>query len=353
MYVSLFRRIDYYLLIPLLLLSSFSLMVIYSTDKELAKQQLAFDLVGVLFLLGFSFFNYTLLKKISLPILAFLILILLAVLMFGPEVRGAHRWLDLGFVRLQPSEFAKVAIIVVLASYLSRVGGVKLRFKNIVVSAFLVIIPTLLIFLQPDLGTSITFIAVWGGLLFTSGLSIGVASVFISIGLISLPFIWPLLQSYQQNRILIFLNPNVDPLGDGYNVLQSVIAVGSGQLFGRGFGRGTQSHLRFLPEQHTDFIFATLAEEWGLIGVVILLTLLFLLILRIIVIANKSSNLFGLLLCMGVAYLFMTQLLINVGMNLGVMPVTGLPLPFISYGGSSVLAYMIALGLVHSVASRG
>jgi len=309
MYSSSFlRRIDFYLLIPLLLLSSFSLTVIYSADVDLAKQKLFFDLIGILLFLALAFFNYKLLEKISWPIFALLIVILVSVLVFGPEVRGAQRWLDIGSVRLQPSEFAKVAIIIVLANYLSKVGGLKIRFKSIVVSAFLVFIPTFLIFLQPDLGTSITFIAVWGGLLFTSGLSVSLAAIFVSIGLISLPFIWTLLQSYQQNRILIFLNPNVDPLGEGYNVLQSVIAIGSGQLFGRGFGRGTQSHLRFLPEQHTDFIFATLAEEWGLIGVVILFTLLFLLILRIIMVAKKSTNLFGVLLCMGVAHLFMTQL---------------------------------------------
>ena len=349
---SLFRRIDWWLVVPVVLLISFSSVVIYSADPGRAQLHVLFACAGLLGFIALTMLDYRLLHRLAVPLFLGLIAVLSSLVLFGTEVRGSRRWLFIGEVGIQPSEFAKVAVIIILAAFLRRAAHRGVNLRTILLSLLLAGLPIGLVFLQPDLGTSLTFVAVWAGLLFSAGLPLAYVFGFTVLGIISLPVIWQFMQEYQRTRIMVFLNPHSDPLGAGYNVLQAMIAVGSGRLAGRGFGRGTQSHLRFLPEQHTDFIFATLAEEWGFLGVSLLLLFFLLLLTRIFMVAYQSRTTFGMLLCVGVAYLFMTQLLINIGMNMGVMPVTGLPLPLVSYGGSSMVASLAALGLVHSVAVR-
>ena len=324
--------------------------MISSGDLELAKQQLGFVPLGLLIFVCGGLIDYRWLKKIALPLFILLVLSLLMVKLVGVEVRGSVRWLEIGSLRFQPSEFAKVLFIIVVSTLLSGVAPNRLSLKRLIPVAFIILIPTFLVFIQPDFGTSLIFILVGSALIFSAGIQWRILIPLALLGLTGLPFIWNLLRDYQKDRLLVFLNPDKDPLGAGYNVIQAIIAVGSGRMWGRGFGRGPQSQLRFLPEQHTDFIFATLAEEWGMIGVMLLFTLLFLLVLRIHLIALRSSDSFGVYLCLGVGYLLMSQILINIGMNVGIMPVTGLPLPFVSYGGSALLSYSFALAIVHSVA---
>lgn len=344
------RRVDYFLTLPLVLLMIFSTLVISSGNQALAQDYLGFVLLALFLFITLGSIDYQWLRRITWPLLIFLVLLLVAVLVLGTEVRGSTRWLDLGPFRFQPSEFAKIIFIVVVAGVLDRISPQLMRLKHLVLLGLMVIIPTFLVFKQPDFGTAIIFFAIGSSLIFSAGLPWRVFFISVLGGLLSMPLLWKLMHGYQRERLLVFLNPERDALGTGYNVIQALIAVGSGQIMGRGYGRGPQSQLRFLPEQHTDFIFATLAEEWGLLGVTLLLILLFLLILRVLLIARQSKDAFGAYLCLGVAYLLMTQVLINIGMNIGIMPVTGLPLPFVSYGGSALLAYTLALSLVHSVA---
>ncbi len=350
MWRQLNKRIDPYLVLPLVLILSFSLVVIYSGNVNLALQHLLFSAIGLLIIVSLPLIDYRYVARVSPLLYLGLLVILAIVLLFGQEARGSMRWLDLGPFRFQPSEFAKVILIIFLARYLSSQPVGRLSLKKAIVTLIIFILPTALVFAQPDLGTAVTFMGVGLGLLFVGGVSWWFMGSGLVLFILSLPLVWNLMKDYQKQRIAVFLKPESDTLGSGYNVIQAIIAVGSGQLLGRGFGRGTQSHLRFLPEQHTDFIFATLAEEWGLLGVGLLLFFLMVLVYRILIIAQRSKTSFGYYLCLGVVLLLMIQIIINVGMNLGLMPVTGLPLPFVSYGGSALLAYSVALGLVHSIA---
>lgn len=347
-----FKNFDFLLFLPIVLLTSYSFLVIYSTNPKEAKQQLIFMILGFLIYFLLLLFDYRHLRNLYFPLFAVLLIGLLVVLIFGPEIRGASRWIDLGRFRFQPAEFSKPALVVVLAGFFYKNWGGPLSFKTIAQSFLLVFFPVVLVSLQPDLGTALTFLVIWIGLIFISPVPLTYLLTLGLIFILSLPLVWQKLLSYQKERILTFFDPTRDPLGTGYNVLQAMIAVGSGKIFGRGFGRGPQSHLRFLPEHHTDFIFASLAEEWGFIGSLLLLGLFFLLILRIIMISQKSKEIFGFYLCLGAGFLLMFQVFINIGMNIGLMPITGIPLPLVSYGGSSLLGHMITLALVQNVAMR-
>jgi len=273
------------------------------------------------------------------------------VLVSGVVTRGAVRWLEIGAQQFQPSEFSKVALILFLASLLRKRCGSVSR-KIFLLSLASTMLPVVLVYFQPDLGTAIILLTIWLGLIIAAGLKPVNLFLMLAGGLGFLVPLWSLLKDYQRQRILNFLNPALDPLGGGYNVLQSTIAVGSGQIWGRGFGRGTQSHLQFLPEYHTDFIFASLSEEWGFVGSTLLLLFFAVLLLRILVIAREARDDFGSLLVVGVFSFLLPQVFINTGMNLGLMPITGIPLPLVSYGGSSLWVTMMALGLVQSVAMR-
>lgn len=273
------------------------------------------------------------------------VLLLVVVFVYGLEVRGSLRWIDLGFIRLQPSELVKISTIMLLAHFFSSHNMKHL--KNIFISGLIALTPTILIFFQPDLGSALILAAIWLSMVAATEVP---KKYFILGGAIlvgSLPLIYGLLQSYQKERLLTFFNPGLYPLGAGYNVIQSTIAVGSGGVWGRGYGRGTQSHLNFLPENHTDFIFATLAEELGLVGSALLLALFGVIIWRLLIGSLKLPK-FEAYVVIGFLALIFFQAAVNIGMNIGLAPVTGITLPFVSYGGSSLLTLLFGLGLVQS-----
>lgn len=342
---------NWFLFLPTLFLLSFSLLILSSSNPSLVLPQLTFSILGLLFFFLLSFLDINLIKNFSLPIYLSTIIFLAVVFLIGIETRGATRWIDLGIFRFQPSEFVKPLLILVLASFISSHDMQK--FKNVLLSFLLVLIPVFFVFRQPDLGNTLVILAIWLGMFIASGLRplylIGGLATFLA----SFPLIWSFLRDYQKQRILTFLNPMIDPLGTGYTTIQASIAVGSGQIFGRGLGQGTQSQLQFLPEHSTDFIFAALAEELGFLGAFLLLASFFFLIWQILKTAENSQNLFGSLVCMGVLGMLLFQVLVNVGMNIGLIPITGITLPLVSYGGSSLVATLISLGLVASVFKTG
>lgn len=336
---------DLLLTLPVIFLLSLSILVIYSSSPVLATQQAIYSLIGlVLFyltsLLDFRYYN----RAVTTSYLIILALLVITFII-GYETRGSVRWIPLGFFQLQPSEIAKPVLILLLAKFwLERSPG----WKNIFISGLLVLPLLFLVFQQPDLGTTLTLGAIWIATLIGANLSLIKLSL---MGALTLPVIYlgsSLLKDYQKARILSFLSPEHDPLGTGYNVIQSTIAVGSGQLMGRGLGRGTQSRLQFLPEFRTDFVFSSIAEEFGMLGSLIVLGLYGWLILRCIYVINLIKERFGVVLIYGVIGMLFFQTIVNIGMNIGVMPVTGITLPLLSYGGSSLIGTMISLGLVAS-----
>jgi len=345
------KKADLFLFLAMILALVFGLVVILSTNREAFGRQIIFALTGLIIYTAVSLMDYRLLKKVSIGLYLAVLGLLALVFISGTVTRGAARWLEFGAGQFQPSEFSKVALILLLSSVLSsRVS--RLSFKNFSLSVFLTAVPAVLVYLQPDLGTAMVLLTIWLGLIVFAGLSPAQFFLMVAGALGLLVPLWSFLKDYQRQRIVSFLNPARDPLGSGYNVLQAQIAVGSGQFWGRGFGRGTQSHLKFLPEHYTDFIFASLSEEWGFIGSVVLLGFFAILMGRILVTAREAGNDFGRLIAVGVFSFLLAQTFINVGMNLGIMPITGLPLPLVSYGGSSLWVTMVALGLVQSVAIR-
>lgn len=327
------------------LLVSIGLLVIYSSSKELAIQQLIFTLIGVIFFFLVSRFELQSIKSyIKLMYISILIL-LLFVLILGFETRGSLRWIPLGIFNIQPSEFAKPILILFLAKFWSENFPTWL---NILKSLFWSAPIILLIFKQPDLGSTLTLIAVWLGMLFVTHIPVKKIIVLSLIIILVIPTGWLFLHDYQKERILSFLTPESDPLGKGYNLIQSTIAVGSGEFLGRGLGRGTQSRLQFLPEFRTDFIFASIAEEMGFVGSFLILSLYLFLLIFFLRAAQKANNQFNLLVILGVASMFLFQVFVNIGMNVGLLPITGITLPLISYGGSSLIATYLSLGMVAS-----
>ncbi len=352
-------------IIPLLVLAS-SITVIYSlvlntSDAGLAFKQGVSAIIGLFLMAGISFVDYRLFRGISWMLYIVGILLLLYVDFFGMAAGGAMRWINLGFFQLQPSELAKVFLIFSLSSLFSDKIS-KLRWRDIFASILVLTPPLLLVLKEPDLGTALVLCFIYLALLIvskpskTQTLVIGMGLIFfITVFSLSVLNIRPfniIMKDYQRNRILTFMDPNLDLYGKGYNVRQAGIAVGSGGLLGRGLGRGSQSQLRFLPKPQTDFIFSGIAESFGFVGCTILIGLYAFLIVRIINIGNLARDNFGMLICFGTASLLVFQVLINVGMNLGLAPVTGIPLPFSSYGGSSLVAYLFLIGLVQSVFIR-
>lgn len=324
------------------------ILVIYSSSPELALQQSIFALLGLVFFIFISQFEIKSLKGIIFPLYLIIILMLLLVLFLGIETRGSVRWIPLGIFNIQPSEFAKPILILILAQFWSkRVPTWTNIFKSLFISFPLIF----LIFKQPDLGSSLTLAAIWLGMLFASRISFKKILILGLIMVIVMPTSWLFLHDYQRQRIVGFLSPGSDPLGRGYNVIQSTIAVGSGELFGRGLGRGTQSRLQFLPEFRTDFIFASIAEELGFVGTLIILSLYLFLFIYCIKVAQRSNNSFNFLVIFGCLSMLLFQYFVNVGMNIGLLPITGITLPLISYGGSSLLANLFCLGMIASANS--
>lgn len=330
----------------IILLLSIGILVIYSSSPQLAIQQGIFAMVGLIFYFLISQINYHMLQGLVKPSYILIILLLVFVFILGIETRGVIRWIPLGIFNIQPSEFAKPIAILTLATF----WFVSLpTWMNLFRSIFILFPVLFLIFKQPDLGTTLTVCAVWFGVLFGSRVSIKKIFFIFLATLVFIPLGWYTLHDYQKSRITSFLSPTSDSLGIGYNLIQSTIAVGSGEIFGRGLGYGTQSRLKFLPEYRTDFIFATISEEFGFLGAVSILILFLILISYSLKIA-AGADYFGALISLGVAITIFFQTLVNIGMNIGVLPITGITLPLVSYGGSSLISTLISLGLVASVA---
>lgn len=281
----------------------------------------------------------------------FATLILLVLVEVGGHVgMGAQRWINLGFMKLQPSELMKIALVLALARYFHSTSLQTIETtKGIIIPALMVAIPSFLVMTQPDLGTALMLIFTAGAIFFAVGVQLWKFGLVLLSVLLSLPIVWNLLHEYQQNRVLTFLNPERDPLGAGYHIIQSKIALGSGGVFGKGFLKGTQSHLNFLPEKHTDFIFTMLSEEFGMIGAVFVVLLNMLLIIASFAFALRSASYFGKLLAIGLTTNFFLYVMINISMVLGLIPVVGVPLPLISYGGTVIISVMASFGIILSV----
>lgn len=317
---------------------------------DLVSKQLLFFIINMIVVVGMQWFDYRKLRSWGRPLYIITIVLLLAVMFVGTSALGAQRWIQIGPITVQPSEFTKLLMIISMASMMeSRVNKLN-TFKSLLPIVIFVGIPTLLVFKQPDLGTSLVYLAILCGMLFVGGIRMRLVQIIVGAAVILAPLGWFVLQEYQKQRILVFLNPNIDPFGAGYHIIQSKIAIGSGMILGKGLFEGTQSQLNFLPENHTDFIFSVVGEELGFVGCVIALLLLFVVIYRSIVIARSANDTFGMLLATGIGSMIVFQVLVNVGMTTGIMPVTGIPLPFISYGVSALTTNMISVGLLLNIA---
>ena len=354
--ITLFQKIknlDYILLISVILLSVLSVFVMYSTDggEILFHTKNHFVKLAVFFplMIFVAFFNIKFWHNFSYIIYFIVILLLIYVSFFGIKSSGSQRWMDLYLFVLQPSELMKVAIILCLAKYFHRIKIENVNsFTSITIVLSIILIPIIFVISQPDLGTSILIALSGLIILWLGGVKIKYFIYSFITFLISLPFIISFLKPYQKLRILTFLDPDRDPLGAGYQIIQSKIAIGSGGLDGKGFLKGTQSYLDFLPEKHTDFIFTLFSEEFGFIGSVGLLILYSIIIFRILRIGSISRSNFARLFCFGYAFAIFIYIVVNLSMVLGLLPIVGSPLPIMSYGGSSMLATMIGFGIVLS-----
>ncbi|MBF0252264.1 MAG: rod shape-determining protein RodA [Candidatus Omnitrophica bacterium] len=354
-----YGRIDLVLIVTVLMIAVMGILAIYSATyvkgetpghlNPTVVKQIIWVIFGLLLMLIIASFDY--IHMLNLSYLAYILtlLLLLYLMLFGGERFGAKRWIDLGVISIQPSEFAKITVIFVLAGFLGARKDKVGSLDNYVYSALIVMPAFLLIFLQPDLGTSLVLIPILFAILFVCGENIKYILTTFILGLLSVPILWNLLKDYQKSRLLVFINPNIDPLGAGYTIIQSRIAIGSGGIFGKGWLNGTQSQLKFLPERHTDFIFSVIGEEWGFMGGVVLLGLFSLLIYRSLKIIDGVDDISGKAVVTGAVTLIAFQVLVNIAMTIGLMPVVGLPLPMISYGGSNALAFLVCMGFILSV----
>ncbi|MBN1407198.1 MAG: rod shape-determining protein RodA [Calditrichaceae bacterium] len=391
-----FLSLNFILVFMVSCLVSIGLMAVYSATHIAVQssayyfsRQLTVAIIGLILMFTLAFIPFRYIQRSSYLFYGLSILLLIFVLIFGSRGFGAERWLTIGSLKLQPSEFCKLATIMAVAAYLSKSDVDINRFKHFLAVIGLIIVPFVLIARQPDLGTSLVFLAIilpllyWSGLnlfylfviitpLFTLVLSfnfyafliwmivvfiililsrqkpiilISVFLLHIFVGLIT-PILWGQLKPYQQQRILTFANPEADPQGAGYQIIQSKVAIGSGGIWGKGFLEGTQTQLRFLPAQHTDFIFSVIGEEWGFSGVLVVMLLFALLLLYLIYLASLVRSKFASLVIVGIATVLFFHIVVNIGMTIGLAPVTGLPLPFISYGGSFLLSMFLMMGII-------
>ncbi len=354
------RRVDWLLLGFVLALAAMALPTVYSAGLvgdntaaalALVKRQGMWLLVGCVALVASNALDYHHLTHLARWLLGIALLLLVAVLIFGSEINGAKAWFRFGPVALQPSELAKIATLLTLADFLADHGPGPLSGTDILRSGAILALPIALIMLQPDLGTSLTFIAMWLAMLAWAGARKRHLAAIVLSGLLLFALMWhfDVLADYQKNRVTVLFNPGVDPRGVGYNMAQSLIAVGSGGLTGQGWLQGTQTHLKFLPEGQTDFIFAVICEEWGLAGGLALLGCYLGLFWRLWGTLATADSEFGRLLVTGCGAVLLFHVLLNVGMVVGLVPITGLPLPFVSYGGSNLLTSMVLVGLVLNV----
>jgi rod shape determining protein RodA len=357
---TLFRRLahlDWVLIGSIVPIVLAGLVTMYSfTGPEVYfSRQLIWVGVAFVALLVTALFDYSLLTRtpVLVALYTFMVVVLFSLGFVGTISKGAQSWFNLGFFSIQPSDPAKILLILVLAKYFSRRHVAIGHIRHIIVSGIYAFIIFLLVLLQPDFGSAVIIFLIWLGMVMVSGLSKKHLVLIALVGAAAASMLWFFVfQDYQRARVLSFLHPLADVRGAGYNAYQSTIAVGSGEMLGKGIGFGTQSRLQFLPEYETDFIFAAFAEEWGFIGCLVLLTLYALVLWRLITLGMRGARNFETLYAVGVAILLLSHITINVGMNIGLLPVTGVVLPFMSYGGSHLVTEFIALGLVMSMRRR-
>lgn len=315
-------------------------------------RQGVFAIINIVIAAFLMNFDYKTLQGYGNKLYVLNLIMLLAVMFVGQSALGAQRWISIGPISIQPSEFAKLIMIISLAGMIEpRVGKLN-TLRDLAPVALYLGVPFLLVLKQPDLGTSLVFMAIFFGMIYAAGINKKLLMGIFGAGIAMMPVLWHFMKDYQKMRIMVFINPNVDPLGSGYHIIQSKIAIGSGMLFGKGLFQGTQSQLNFLPENHTDFIFAVVGEELGFIGVVFLLSLYLIVLWRGIRIALDASDTFGRLLAVGVVSMLAFHVLVNVGMTLGIMPVTGIPLPLMSYGVSSLTTNIMAIAILLNINQR-
>lgn len=357
------QNIDIALLLSTLAATVVGVIMVYSATAttrgaqlsldDFAMRQIIYALIGLALMFVIARLDFRFLESFTLPFYFVTLALLGLVMLLGIIKYGSQRSLQLGIIPIQPSELAKLSLIVMLAKILSDHERELHRFKWFAVAGVLTFVPAAIVFKQPDLGTAIMLCAIFLGI--TLGARVP-ARIFIAVGALAIPAMFAfwtwVMQDYQRQRLLTFLHPENYAQGDGYNILQARITIGSGGLFGQGFMAGTQSQLDFLKVQYSDFIFSVVAEQFGLIGSIALIALLLIVVWRCLVVASRAPNAFGSLIAVGVAAWIGVQIFINIGMNIGLMPVTGIPLPFISYGGSSLMSILLALGLVQSIAAQ-
>jgi rod shape determining protein RodA len=355
-----FHYFDWPLLAFVLCVCAMGVLNIYSTGFSSAEGQTPFYLkqiqwlfLGLIFMMFIFFVDYRVIIHYAYAIYGFVIALLVLVFFVGSSSHGAQRWIGGGFFAVQPSELMKVVIIIALARYFDdHKSNEPYKLKELLIPFLIVSIPFLLILKQPDLGTALILIILFVSIVLFMGVDRKSLIFVLTGGLILIPLGWLFLKDYQRERLITFLNPERDPLGSGYHIIQSKIAIGSGEIFGKGFLSGSQTQLKFLPEQQTDFIFSVFAEEWGFIGSMILIVMFTMMIFWGLKIALQARDLLGTIIAFGVTALISWELFINIGMVLGIMPVVGIPLPFFSYGGSAMLSLMAAMGLLINVSAR-
>lgn len=351
---------DWVLLLTVLTVAGIGILNLYSATSvwtgagpPIYLKQTYWLGIGLTIALGLSSVDYRHLEYCGFFLYGMTLCLLLAVMLVGKTSMGATRWLDLGVFNLQPSEIMKIVIIITLARYFSQKGTLRgYSLRQLLVPFALLGVPAVLIMKQPDLGTAMMVIFIGGTMSLFAGLRRSALAVLAVLGTVAAVGGWFLLRPYQKQRILTFLNPEHDPLGAGYHIIQSKIAVGGGGFWGSGFMQGTQSQLSFLPERHTDFAFSVFAEEWGFTGSLILLGLYLFLIIWGIYIARRSSDMFGMMLALGVTAMIFWHIVVNLGMVIGLLPVVGVPLPLFSYGGTSMVTTMIGTGLLLNISMR-
>ena len=353
--ITFIKRFDWILigsLVPLFIWSLLTLKGIGGAEDSFFYRQLTWIGVGFLVMFLVAMVDWRIFMRSGIVLLLYggLIGLLLLLFISGTRVHGAMSWFSFSAASFQPAEIMKLVLIVLLAKYYSYRHIEIARIRHIFITGFYAAIPFGLILLQPDLGSALIILAIWLGMTMVAGIHMRHFLMLMGVGIASMVFAWfYVLEPYQQQRILTFLNPTADPRGSGYNALQSVIAVGSGQLLGKGVGYGSQSRLQFLPESRTDFIFAAFAEEWGFLGVMLLLLCFGVFLWRVLSIGESSPTNFSKLFAIGFSILVVVQSMIHVGMNMGLLPITGITLPFMSYGGSHLLGLFVGIGILQNI----
>ncbi|MBW1765440.1 MAG: rod shape-determining protein RodA [Deltaproteobacteria bacterium] len=357
----LLQNFDWILLLLLILIGTISVLNLYSAtypirdtgSSQIYIKQIYWFLIGFAVFFMMTTFDYSLLERLAYPSYFFSIALLIMVLVIGKVYSGSQRWLSFGGISFQPSELAKIALVITLAKFFSEHGHYnEYRLRDLWQPFLLITFPCILIIKEPDLGTGLVLLVVSFSIILFVKVRWKSLLILILTALSAVPFIWFTLKNYQQIRILSFLRPEMDPLGAGYHINQSKITIGSGLVWGKGFLKGTQTRLHFLPAQHTDFVFSVWSEEWGFLGAVFLLMLYLFLILWGINIAKNSKDKFGSIIALGIVAIIFWQLLINVGMVTGLLPVVGIPFVLLSYGGSSVISTMAGMGLLMNISMR-